>query len=263
MSAENAENKAGAGHRPVLANSRQWYARGLRHGIPICLGYFAVSFALGIAARGAGMNALQAFVMSLGMTASAGEFAAIGLIASGAGALEMIFTTLIVNLRYFLMSCSLAQKLPEGIRPVHRFLTAYCVTDEIFGLSAAVPGGLNPFYSYGMMTVAAAGWCLGTVLGVLAGSILPEIVVSALSVAMYGMFLAIVIPPSRKSRFILGLVAISMVASGLFSVLPVLRQISSGFRVILLTIAIAGIAAVIRPLPEEPEGSDSAGTEHR
>ena len=157
------------------------------------------------------------------------------------------------------MSCSLAQKLPEGIRPVHRFLTAYCVTDEIFGLSAAVPGGLNPFYSYGMMTVAAAGWCLGTVLGVLAGSILPEIVVSALSVAMYGMFLAIVIPPSRKSRFILGLVAISMAASGLFSVLPVLRQISSGFRVILLTIAIAGIAAVIRPLPEEPE--EEAGEE--
>ncbi|MGI6107535.1 MAG: AzlC family ABC transporter permease [Lachnospiraceae bacterium] len=245
---------------PEQGNGR-WFARGLRDGIPISAGYFAVSFALGISARGVGMTAAQSFVMSLGMLASAGEFAAINLIGAGAGALEMIFTTLIVNLRYFLMSCSLTQKLPPRIHPVHRFLTAYCVTDEIFGLSVSVPGRLNPFYTYGMAAVSAPGWCLGTVLGVVVGNILPGWAVSALSVSMYGMFLAIVIPPSRKSRFICGLVAVSMAASWLFSVLPLLKQISSGFRVIILTIAIAGVAAVIRPVPDEDDPDGGAETE--
>lgn len=235
------------------ADNSSWFRRGLRDGIPICTGYFAVSFALGIAARGAGMNALQAAAMSMGMVASAGEFAAIGLIRAAAGVIEMITTSIVVNLRYFLMSCSLSQKIRPGTPLRHRFFLSYCITDEIFGLSAAVEGYLNPFYTYGITVTSVAGWTAGTVLGVLVGNILPAWAVNALNVSLYGMFLAIIIPPSRKNRFVAGLVAASMIASGIFSAAPVLRNISSGFRVIILTLVIAGIAAAVHPIEEEKE----------
>ena len=212
-----------------------WFVRGLRDGVPICMGYFAVSFALGITARGIGMNALQAGLMSMGMVASAGEFAAIVLISSGAGVIEMISTCVVVNLRYFLMSCSLSQKLSPDL-PFH----------------------LDPRYSYGMTIISVAGWTSGTVLGVLLGNIMPPFIVNALSVSLYGMFLAIIIPPSRKDRFIAALVAISMAASGLFSVLPLLNTISGGFKVIILTILIAGAAAFIKPVDESAGKEEEA-----
>lgn len=228
----------------------------MRDGIPIFLGYFAVSFALGIAGRDVGMNAMQAFVMSLTMVASAGQFAAITLIGAGAGVIEMITTTLIVNLRYLLMSCSLTQKLSPDTKFIHRLGLAYCMTDEIFGLSVSVDGFLRPVYTYGITFISVSGWCLGTILGVIAGNILPVIVTNALGVAMYGMFLAIIIPPAKKNHFIGILVAVSMAASGLFSILPYLREISSGFRVIILTLVIAGAAAWLRPIAEEEEASE-------
>ncbi len=236
-----------------------WFLRGLRNGIPICLGYFAVSFALGISARNAGMTSVQSFVMSLTMVASAGQFAAINLISTSAGIIEMITTSLIVNLRYFLMSCSLTQKLDPKKSPIHRFLVAYCVTDEIFGLSVTVDGYLNPFYTYGITIISVAGWCAGTVLGVVMGNILPAVVSNALGVAMYGMFLAIIIPPAKKNRVITVLVIVSMAASGLFSILPVLSSISSGFRVIILTLLIAGAASFLAPIPDEdPDDEETA-----
>lgn len=230
--------------------SNYTFVRGMRDGIPICLGYFAVSFALGIAGRGVGMNAVQAFVMSLTMVASAGQFAAITLIGAGAGIIEMITTTVVVNLRYLLMSCSLTQKLSPETKLLHRLALSYCMTDEIFGLSISVDGFLRPVYTYGITMISVSGWCLGTVLGVVAGNILPALVTNALGVAMYGMFLAIIIPPAKENHFLGALVAVSMAASGLFSVLPYLKAISSGFRVIILTILIAGIAAVIHPMEE-------------
>ena len=230
--------------------SNYTFVRGMRDGIPICLGYFAVSFALGIAGRGVGMNAVQAFVMSLTMVASAGQFAAITLIGAGAGIIEMITTTVVVNLRYLLMSCSLTQKLSPETKLLHRLALSYCMTDEIFGLSISVDGFLRPVYTYGITLISVSGWCLGTVLGVVAGNILPALVTNALGVAMYGMFLAIIIPPAKENHFLGALVAVSMAASGLFSILPYLRSISSGFRVIILTILIAGIAAVIHPMEE-------------
>ena len=233
--------------------NRYWLLRGFRSGIPISMGYFAVAFALGITARSVGMSAFQSGVMSLGMLASAGEYAAVTLIGAGAGALEMIFTTIVVNLRYFLMGCALSQKLRENTPVIHRFLLSYCITDELFGICASQEGYLNPWYAYGAAPVAAAGWVSGTVLGVLIGNILPHTAVNALSVALYGMFLAVIIPASRKSRFIAGLVAVSMAASLLFDKITFLSGISSGFRVILLTLLIAGIAARIRPIDPESE----------
>lgn len=239
--------------------SHYTFVRGMRDGIPICLGYFAVSFALGIAGRGVGMNAVQAFVMSLTMVASAGQFAAITLIGAGAGIIEMITTTIVVNLRYLLMSCSLTQKLSPETKLLHRLALSYCMTDEIFGLSISVDGFLRPVYTYGITMISVSGWCLGTVLGVVAGNILPALVTNALGVAMYGMFLAIIIPPAKENHFLGALVAVSMAASGLFSILPYLKAISSGFRVIILTILIAGIAAVIHSI-EEP-GDNPGQTE--
>lgn len=246
-------NSIVSGRYPAIGDHRGWMLRGFRDGFPIAMGYFAVSFALGIAARNVGMNAVQGFLMSLGMVASAGEYAAIMLIGAGAGVLEMIATTVVINLRYFLMSCSLTQKLDPKTPLWKRFLLAYCVTDELFGISSAVPGYLDVAYTYAATAVSVSGWCLGTVLGVVVGNILPARAMSALSVALYGMFLAIIIPPAKHSRFMGCLVALSMGASWIFTAAPVLRTISSGFRVILLTLAIAGIAALVRPV--EPDGT--------
>ncbi|MCR5033461.1 MAG: AzlC family ABC transporter permease [Lachnospiraceae bacterium] len=234
-------------------SNRLWFAQGIRDGIPIALGYLAVSFTLGIAARNAGFNPWQAFFVSLTNNASAGEYAGFTLIAAGASYLQVALITLITNARYLLMSCSLSQKLSPDTPMIHRLLVAYDVTDEIFGISIAVAGKLNPFYNYGAMAVALPGWAVGTYLGVMMGNILPARVVSALSVGLFGMFLAIIIPPARKSKVILTLVVISMVMSYLCGVIPFLAQISTGMRTILLTVVISLIAAILFPHEEEPQ----------
>ena len=230
------------------------YRAGMRDGLPIALGYFAVAFALGIAAKNAGFSALQALVASLTNNASAGEYAAFSLIAAGAGYLEVAVMTLVANARYLLMSCSLSQKLSPETPLRHRLIIGYDVTDEIFGISIARIGYLNPWYTYGAMTVCIPGWGSGTFLGVLMGNILPLRAVSALSVGLYGMFLAIIIPPARKNRVILALVAISFAASYAASRLAVFAGISSGVKTIVLTVVIALAAAILFPVKEEGEG---------
>ena len=234
-------------------NNRQWFLKGMKDGIPIATGYFAVALTLGIAAKKAGLTVAEATAMSLMMHASAGQFTAISLIASGAGWIEMILTQIVVNLRYVLMSCALSQKICRDIPFFHRFFTAYDVTDEIFGISVAVKGRLNPHYTYGAMSVASPGWALGTCLGALLGNIMPGRLLSAMNLALYGMFVAIVVPPARKSRILTGIVLVSMAVSTLFTYLPVLNQISSGFRIMILTLLIAGAAAVLFPVEEKEE----------
>lgn len=227
-----------------------YFKKGFRDGIPVFLGYLAVSFTFGIAAKNAGISSGQAVLMSLTNLTSAGQFAALDIISSAATYLEMAFTQFIINLRYCLMSSALSQKLAPSMAFFHRFFISFGVTDENFGLSVSVEGKLSPFYSYGLMAAAIPGWTLGTLLGVISGSLLPARVISALSVALYGMFIAIIIPPARKSRIIGGIVVISMLLSLAFTKLPFLSQISSGFRIILLTLLIAGAAALLFPLQE-------------
>ncbi len=239
--------------RKVRSENKTWYLKGLRDGIPIGAGYFAVAFALGITAKKIGMTPLQAALSSMLLHASAGQFAAMTIIASGAGYLEMVATTLIVNLRYLLMSCALSQKAGSEMKWGHRLVVSYYITDEIFGIASAVEGKLNPFYNYGAASVAGPGWTLGTFFGALFGAILPSRLVAALSVALYGMFLAIIIPPAKKSKVIMGLVIISMTASFLFSRLPCLRDISSGVKIMVLTVVIAAAAAWKFPVTEEKE----------
>lgn len=228
-----------------------WFRRGIKNGVPIALGYFAVAFTLGIAAKNAGLTAFQGALASVTTVASAGEFAGFNVIAAGATYIEMAVMMLVINARYMLMSCSLSQKLDPDLPLIHRLLVGWGVTDEIFGVAVSVPDRLNPWYNYGMMAISIPCWTLGTFLGVAMGNILPANVVSALGVGLYGMFLAIIIPPARNNRVIAGLVAVSMVASFGMAQLPLLANISSGMRTIILTIVIAGGAAVLFPVKEE------------
>ena len=241
----------------MRGTNKYWFAKDMRDAIPIALGYLAVSFTLGIAAKNAGFTPFQAFLVSFTNNASAGEFAGFTLIAAGGGYLEVAILILITNARYLLMSCALSQKLPPDTPMIQRLLLSYDVTDELFGISVAVPGKLNPYYSFGAYTVALPGWAFGTLLGTLMGSILPANIVSALSVGLYGMFLAIIIPPARKNRILAGVVLISMGASFAFTKLPVVHTLSTGTRTILLTILIAGGAAILFPIDEEEDDTKS------
>lgn len=234
-------------------NRQADWRRGMRDGMPICLGYIAVSFTFGLAARASGLAPLQALAMSVTNLTSAGQFVALGIIAAGGPYLELAAAQLIINLRYCLMSCALAQKLPAGTRFAHRFFMAYGVTDEIFGVGVACEGPLSPWYMYGAISVAMPGWALGTLIGVVCGSVLPARMLSALGVALYGMFLAIILPPARKNRVLAGLVALSMLASLAASKAPLLSQLSGGGRIILLTLILGGLAAWLFPLPDQPD----------
>ena len=233
------------------SENKKWYKLGLREGIPIGLGYFAVGFTLGIAAKNAGITAFQMGLMSFMMHASAGQFAAITVIAGQSGYIAMILTQLVINIRYLLMSAALSQKISPDTSMPKRMLLSYFITDEIFGISASVKGNLNPFYNYGAASLGSPGWILGTVLGVLVGNILPPSLTSALSVALYGMFLAVVIPASKESKAVAAVVTVSMAASLIFDFIPLLAGISGGTKIIILTVGIAALAAVIRPVKEE------------
>lgn len=233
------------------------FKKGLRDGLPIALGYFAVAFTLGIAAKNAGFSPFQAMMESLLNNASAGEYAVFSLVAAGASYWEVAVMTLVANARYLLMSCSLSQKLAPDTSLGHRMLLAFDVTDEIFGISIAVPGRLDPRYTYGAMSVAIPGWALGTFLGVVVGNALPPRLVSALSVGLYGMFLAIIVPPAKKDRVVLGLVAVSFIFSFAAERLPLLAGISAGTRTIILTVVIALAAAVLFPVRDEEEGGEA------
>lgn len=240
-----------------MSENFKWYKKGLRDGIPIALGYLAVAFTLGIMAKKLGLNAFEATLATALTNASAGGYAGFELIHSQGGYLAMAISQFIVNARYLLMSCALSQKFSPKTPILHRALVAFDVTDEVFGISVAVKGELNPFYNYGAMTVAIPGWALGTLLGVVMGAALPVRLVSALSVGLYGMFLAIIIPPARKNKIIAGIVVISFILSFCFEKLPLISEISSGFKVIILTVVISLAAAVFFPIKDE-EGNDNA-----
>ncbi|HCI74147.1 MAG TPA: branched-chain amino acid ABC transporter permease [Lachnospiraceae bacterium] len=232
------------------------FREGIRDGIPIGLGYFAVAFALGVAAKDAGLNPLQGFFASILCLASAGEYAGFTVIASSAPLIEMALITLVINARYLLMSTAISQKLPSGIHPFHRLGVAYFITDEIFAIETRQPGELNPWYPYGAGFIAAPMWAAGTAIGIMVGNLMPVRLVSALSVALFGMFLAVIIPPARKEKSVLGLVIVSFAASYAAARLPYLKGLSAGNRIILLTVLLSAAAAVL--FPRKPE----AGVEH-
>lgn len=232
-------------------NQRKIFLNGIKDGFPIGLGYFAVSFSLGIIAKKGGLTPLLGFLSSFFTRASAGEYGAYTLIADQAMYSELILMGLITNLRYLLMSTALSQKFSPTTSLLHRILVGCCITDEIFGISIAYEGFLAPIYTYGATAIAAPMWAAGTAFGIIAGSILPTRLVSAFSVALYGMFLAIIIPPSKKDKAVLVAVIFSFFLSYVCSIAPVISNLSSGMRTILLTIAISSVAAIIKPTSDE------------
>ncbi len=234
----------------MAMKAKSVFLEGVRDGIPIALGYFAVSFSLGIAARNVGITAVQGMLASFLCMASAGQYALFSLIGAAASLGEIALVTLITNARYFLMSCALSQKIDPEMKNYHRFLFGAVVTDEIFGITVARPGYLDPWYNYGAMAVTMPGWAIGTGLGILMGTLLPARLVSALSVALFGMFIAVFIPPAKKDKVILGCVAASFAAALLFDLVPQLSEISAGTRTILLTVVISAAAAALFPRGE-------------
>ncbi|WP_407427845.1 AzlC family ABC transporter permease [Treponema sp.] len=231
-------------------NNKSAFLNGLAAGIPIGLGYFAVSFSLGIVARKAGLNPFQGFTASWFNLASAGEYALFTSIEQVVTYIEVAVITFVVNARYMLMSCALTQKFSSEIPFFHRFLVAFGITDEIFGVSISQKGVWSPFYNYGVMAVAVPLWSLGTSLGIIAGNILPSSVVCALSVALYGMFIAIIIPAAKKNMTIAAAVLISFALSWGFSVLPYIKNLSGGNRTIILTVVISAVLAYLKPVEE-------------
>ncbi|MBR3307697.1 MAG: AzlC family ABC transporter permease [Lachnospiraceae bacterium] len=233
------------------------FKEGLRDGIPIGLGYLAVSFTLGIQCRESGLSALEATVMSLVNLTSAGEFAALTIIRTASSYLEMAISQLVINLRYMLMSFALSQKVEPGLSVGHRMGISFGVTDEIFGISIGRKDRLSPFYSYGAMAVAVPGWTAGTCLGVIMGDILPINIVNALSLALYGMFLAIIVPKAKEDKHVAAICIVAIAASTVFSYVPYLKAVSAGSRIIILTVALSLLAALIWPVKDE-EGKDAA-----
>lgn len=235
----------------MIENHKSNFCKGLKGGIPIALGYFAVSFTLGIQAKNVGITAFQAAVTSFGLHASAGEYIAFTLIGANANILVMVLMEMIANARYLLMSCSLSQKIPADTPMWKRLVMGYFITDEIFGASISVSGKLDPYYMFGLIAVASPGWVVGTALGVILGNALPLRAVSALSVGLYGMFIACIIPEGRKNKIVAGVIIVSFVLSYIFSTLSVLKGISSGIKIMILTVIIATVAAILFPVKEE------------
>lgn len=223
------------------------FKKGLKDGIPICLGYLAVSFAFGISAGQINLSIFQAVLMSLTNVTSAGQFAALGIISAGASLVEIALTQFVLNLRYLLMSCALSQKLDSSTTTHARLLVAFGVTDEIFGVSMASSSPLVPKYSYGLMCVSIAGWCFGTFLGIALGNILPESISLSLSVAIYGMFIAIVVPVAKADKKVLICSVFAIIISCLFKYVPALINVSSGFQIIISTVIAASVCAVLFP----------------
>ncbi len=230
------------------------FLKGLIHGIPIFLGYLSVSFGFGIMAVRSGLSAFEAVGMSLFNLTSAGQAAGVGIIAAGGSITEMILAQLTINIRYSLMSLSLSRKLDKSFTTPHRLAAAYGMTDEIFALASGQPGTVTPWYMYGMILISTIGWCLGTFLGAAAGSILPAEVSDALGIVLYGMFIAIVIPPSKKERGILAAVLIAAAMStAIYFLLPF---ISGGFSVMICGVSVAAVCALLFPRSESTDGED-------
>ena len=226
------------------------FLKGLRHGVPIGLGYLSVSFTFGMKAVGDGLTAVQAVMISLMNLTSAGQFAGLPLMVGGASMIEMALTQLIINLRYALMSLSLGQKLDGTMTTLRRMIFSFANTDEIFAVASSQPGRVGNTYLYGLMLAPMIGWSTGTLLGAVAGQLLPAFVRSALGVAIYGMFLAIILPPARKEKPVRVVVLIAVVLSLCFRYIPLLNTLSSGFVIIICAVAASSLGAWLFPVKE-------------
>lgn len=227
------------------------FKKGIRDGIPIALGYFSVSIAFGLMAAEAGCTWFEAMLISLTNLTSAGQFAGVTVIAGMGTYFEMILTQLVINSRYALMGISLSQKVDGRFRGVWRLLLGYAITDEIFAVAIGQEGELSRGYYAGLMSIPVIGWTSGTVVGAVLGNIMPLIMTNALGVALYGMFIAVVVPKARENVHVLAAVAAAVAISAALYYIPVFDGISSGFAIIICAVAASALAALLFPVKEE------------
>ncbi len=227
------------------------FKKGLFDGAPIGVGYLAVSFAFGIFAISSGLTVLETTLISLFNLTSAGQLAAVPIIAAGSGLLQLIAAQLIINLRYSLMSVTLTQKFSKSVTPLQRLLVAFGNTDENFAVAMHQPGELTTPYMLGLMLFPITGWTGGTLLGALMGNVLPGMVISSLNVAIYGMLTAVVVPKMREQRSVTVAVAIAVALSLSFEFLPVLKSVPDGFVIILCAVIASTVMAIVRPVSGE------------
>lgn len=237
---------------------RQQFLRGLRDGVPIGLGYLSVSFAFGITAVSRGVPGWIALLISMTNLTSAGQLAGLDLMVIGCAMSEMILTQCVINLRYALMSVSLSQKVDETVRLRDRFLIAFGNTDEVFAVASGQPGKVGRYYLFGLIVAPYIGWSSGTLLGTVASGLLPASVMAALGIAIYGMFVAIVIPPARKSRAVALVLGGAVALACAFRYLPVLNRVSGGFVIIICAVIAASLGAIFAPIPEDGEEENAS-----
>ena len=221
--------------------------------MPVCIGYFSVSFGFGAMAIAQGLSLWYAVLISATNLTSAGQFAGLTVIASGAAIIEMILTQLVINSRYGLMSLALGQKFGPEVGTGRRLCAAFFNTDEVFALGMARRGKLTASFFVGAGTVAAIGWIGGTAMGALAGSLLPESIRAALSVLLYGMFIAIVVPQAREEKPLLLSAVLALILSCLFTWVPGLKAVSAGLAIVICTVVAAAICALVAPVEEVAE----------
>ena len=227
------------------------YRKGVHRGLPVGLGYFSVSFGFGALAAAQGIEALDAALISATNLTSAGQFAGLTLILAASGLWEMILTQAVINSRYALMSLALSQRMGRRIGLLPRLLIAFFNTDEVFALAMAEPRPLTVPFLLGLGLLPFIGWTGGTLLGALAGSVLPMSVRMALGVMLYGMFIAIVVPPARKERSVGVVVLIALILSCAMTWLPILKTVSSGVAIVICTVAAAAVCAWLFPISDE------------
>ena len=232
-------------------DSKREFLRGITDGVPICLGYFSVAFAFGIFAVGNGLTVLQSLLISMTNVTSAGQLAAVPIMTSGGTLIELAVAQLVINLRYALMSVSLSQKLGKNVRMLDRFIVSFVNTDEVFAVASGNPDSVCREYLYGLIITPYIGWSAGTLVGAVAGNILPQLVITSLGVAIYGMFVAIVVPETRKHKATAACVLVSVLLSCVFRYTPVLNKISAGFVIIICAVAASALFAAVAPVPSE------------
>ena len=229
------------------------YKKGLYDGIPICLGYISVSFAFGLMATKSGLSILSSLIISMTNLTSAGQFAGLEIIKSNGTLIELTVAMFIINIRYMLMSLSLSQKVNTEIGTLKRLMMSFGITDEVFAVSMQQPGKITFTYFMGLITLPWLGWSLGTFLGAFASSVLPELIRHSLGIAIYGMFLAIIIPPAKKSRPVLNVILIAVSISIILHITPFLKNLSGGWQIIISTVLASGMGAILYPKEDETE----------
>lgn len=232
---------------------KQEFLQGVRDGIPICLGYFSVSMAFGLTAVLSGLPLWSAVLISLTNLTSAGQVAGVNLLLAHGTMVELAMTTLIINMRYFLMSLSVSQKVERGMTMGERFMVSFGITDEIFAVSMQRLKDLTASYMAGLIVMPVLGWTSGTFLGGAATSFMPKLLSEAMGIAIFGMFLAVIIPPARERKSVLVTVLLAIGASYLFTYLPVLHNLSSGWAIIMITILTSAVAAWLFPIETKEE----------